>query len=521
MVFSNSNRFLLFLIAFLSGFTNLVRAQMDGSWIATVQFDAYPDLIRLEFGSDQKLYTKIYYANIPFQEVKQVRYTANQLVFSIETPDRTFDFNLTFEGDTLKGNLRIADQIYPIVFLKVIQNSLEHLQNLVGFYQFGQSEIIEVDLLATDDFVFNLVFLNFKTGQKQIAFALNDTTFMVGKKMLQIYPIQTIIKFRKQTDSDYKLEWGGRWSTKKLKPLSQESLTFTVFPDSLRLYGDLSYADTNRRYPLLVFVPDAGVQGRNNILDDYIHFLPYTGIATLIYDKRGCFQSEGNYKNTDLFTLADDVITIIKTLKKHPRIDSSQIILFGLGQGTVINNLISRKLKVQAMINIGTVTRSLQEQDLEIIRSYMTLEGYKTKSVRRAIRHQKNAFKFIAGKLKRSKFEQCSNFIRDSAWTKYLILSHNKESIKWWQKHKDLNLSDRWQTLDIPILNLYGSADLTLNVAKSQKFKTVHIFKDYDHFLLLGKRRGALQYTEVLGYPPDLFNLIQTWLEGKLSLKGR
>lgn len=510
----------LLLSSFLLSFGTPLAAQWDGSWVATVQFSTYPDLIRLEFGSDQKLYAKIYYENIPFQEAQKISYIGNRLVFSLKTPDQIFDFNLIFEGDTLKGDLRLADQIYPIVFLKVIQNSLEHLQNLVGFYQFGQSEIIEVDLLATDDFVFNLVFLNFKTGQKQIAFALNDTTFVVGERMLQVYPIQTVIKFRKPPNSDYELDWGGKRSLKKLKPLGQESLTFTVLP-KLRLYGNLTYAATSRRYPLLVFVPDAGVQGRNNILDDYIHFLPHAGLATLVYDKRGCFQSEGNYKNTSLSTLGDDVIAMIQKLKTHPRIDSNQIILFGVGQGTVVNNLISRKLKVQAMVNIGTVAHSLQQQDLEIIESYMVMEAYAIGSIRRAIRHQKRAFRFIEGQLKQSKFEDYSRAIADSAWSKYLILSHKADLIKWWQQHKRLQLLDGWRNLNIPVLNLYGSADLTLKVSDNQKLilnQTVKVFKGYDHFLLLGERRGALQYTEVLGYPADLFSLIQTWLEEKLKL---
>ncbi len=171
-----------------------------GSWVSTAQFGAYPDLIRLEIDSDTTLYGKIYYENIDFQQVIDLQYKNKNLTFKIVDlkKERVFSFDLQHKKDTLKGVFRMDNQTYLVTFIKIVQLSLPKLEEYVGFYKTEIDQIIEVSIFPTDNFVFNLSVLNFSTGKKHIVFPTNDSTFIAGKKNLQIYPIYQTFCFFKE-----------------------------------------------------------------------------------------------------------------------------------------------------------------------------------------------------------------------------------------------------------------------------------------------------------------------------------
>ncbi len=310
---------------------------------------------------------------------------------------------------------------------------------------------------------------------------------------------------------------------KRLKDIVKEDIIFSISKENIDIHGTLSYPDTVGTYPLVVFVPDAGWQARNNILDDYMRLLPHKGLATLIYDKRGCFKSGGNYKTTDLTTFAKDAIFIIEKLKQHPNIKANKVALLGVGQGGVLNALIGKMYPtISCIVNISTVAHTLEEQDYEIIRSYMTLEGYNNSTINKALSYQKKAFSYLKGFITEDNFEKYATEVTNTEWEKYLILPYKTELIDWWKKHYNLKVQDYWKTLEIPILSLYGENDLTLNAEKNKilmqkitksKYSQVKYYEKVDHFLLKGKRKGDLQYTEIDGYPENLFYFIADWLK--------
>ena len=60
------------------------------------------------------------------------------------------------------------------------------------------------------------------------------------------------------------------------------------------------------------------------------------GIAALVYDKRGCGASSGDWATASQFELAEDALAAVVLLKKRPEIDPRHIGLWGMSQGAGI-----------------------------------------------------------------------------------------------------------------------------------------------------------------------------------------
>ncbi len=105
-----------------------------------------------------------------------------------------------------------------------------------------------------------------------------------------------------------------------------------TFPSGdLTLRGRLVLPAGEGPFPAVVVVHGSGDE---SAVETYFH--PYLfaahGIATLVYDKRGTGESEGDYTQ-NFHVLAGDVIAALRRLRAEPSIDASAIHLAGFSQG--------------------------------------------------------------------------------------------------------------------------------------------------------------------------------------------
>jgi pimeloyl-ACP methyl ester carboxylesterase len=121
-----------------------------------------------------------------------------------------------------------------------------------------------------------------------------------------------------------------------------------------------STTPATRRYPLVVFVSDAGEHDRNASHHGHLpnliiaERLARAGWASIRWDDRGVGSSTGTLLVAGIPELALEVDHVIKTLGSDPRIDTSRIILLASGEGGLVAAAVAERRPVDHIILLGT-----------------------------------------------------------------------------------------------------------------------------------------------------------------------
>jgi alpha-beta hydrolase superfamily lysophospholipase len=117
----------------------------------------------------------------------------------------------------------------------------------------------------------------------------------------------------------------------------------------IRLAGSLLLPRADKPVPAVVFVHGAAYHERGDNREEAEYFVS-RGIAALIYDKRGCGASTGDWTTASQLDLAEDALAAIRLLEEHPEIDSRHIGLWGMSQGASIIPLAAVRSKDVAFL---------------------------------------------------------------------------------------------------------------------------------------------------------------------------
>jgi pimeloyl-ACP methyl ester carboxylesterase len=104
----------------------------------------------------------------------------------------------------------------------------------------------------------------------------------------------------------------------------------------LQLAGTLYVPLSGQPAPAVVFVHGAGPAVRGDRYHELARHFARKGVASLIYDKRGCGASTGDWTRAGLYDLAEDALACVRLLRSRPEIKPTQVGLWGLSQGASI-----------------------------------------------------------------------------------------------------------------------------------------------------------------------------------------
>src|SRR5437016_3503638 len=108
------------------------------------------------------------------------------------------------------------------------------------------------------------------------------------------------------------------------------------------LVGSVFKPTTNTPHPGVVLITGSGDAPRGG-LREYAEHLCSLGLTALIYDKRGCGESGGDWTTASLDDLAGDAANAIAYLKKLPQVDPNRVGVWGVSQaGWIIPVLAAR-----------------------------------------------------------------------------------------------------------------------------------------------------------------------------------
>lgn len=198
-----------------------------------------------------------------------------------------------------------------------------------GAYRLDDGRLVVV--VARDPDTLRYSFLN---GESHALWFAGENTFEAGPGWSDRTPVQVRAAFQPPEKDGYSqgFTWKGpEGSEKRGQRLDLPETHFTFPSGDLTLRGKLVTPLGKGPFPAVVIVHGSG---RDSAVDGYAqpYWFASHGIATLVFDKRGTGESDGEYTQ-NFHVLARDVLAAVDWLRRQPAIDPARIHLSGYSQG--------------------------------------------------------------------------------------------------------------------------------------------------------------------------------------------
>lgn len=149
----------------------------------------------------------------------------------------------------------------------------------------------------------------------------------------------------------------------------------TFQSDKLLLSGTLIVPENDIPPPCVILIHGSGAQDRdgnisgfNTQIFKYIaEDLAQRGIASFRYDKRGCGQSEGNFKIAGLSEMVDDACAAVDFINNQiSQIDPNKIYVLGHSEGAVLApEIAARRKQLAGIVMLCASLRSFEEDGIK------------------------------------------------------------------------------------------------------------------------------------------------------------
>jgi pimeloyl-ACP methyl ester carboxylesterase len=261
-------------------------------------------------------------------------------------------------------------------------------------------------------------------------------------------------------------------AAKKEKNFSEEEIKF--INAGISLAGVLfKPKNAGKSTPYVILIQRSGWEDRNTA---WYHSLGYMlaskGIGVLLYDKRGCGKSTGDFSKADFNDLADDAASAFKYLSGRKDLNYTKIGFLGASQGGWLTPLAANKVKGCgfAILVVGPAV-SLYEQDINRVEYTLKDEGYSKESIDSALRYSNLFFKYIQTNNAKDweVLRTYTSVIKDKKWIDQLDVpqSQTGDDVLWWRK----NAYDPTETLKkikCPVLSIFGEKDVLVPPAENK-----------------------------------------------------
>jgi pimeloyl-ACP methyl ester carboxylesterase len=447
----------------------------------------------------------------------------NIVKFQLALAGATVEFSGEATGNTLKGSAVRNGAAGSFEFFRVAQIPTQDMLKYAGSYRLTGARSIGIGRLQIPGQIDFLVYADVTSGKIGILTPLSETEFVSGPAIMDDYPFETRVAFHRGPAGWTSLTWkeGGRESQAARTPIDEIPVRFTS--GDLQLGGTLLVPRSSRTVPAMVMVPGSNPQTRYGLgPDPYI--VAGSGVAVLIYDKRGCGESGGNcQRDYPVPVLSQDLSAAVQFLKTQSKIDPRKIGLFGISQGGwVVPAAAAHSADVAFAITIaasGLPTDGNNEYEID---SELRLRNFSADA-----RQQMRQLEDLRWKTVRSGGDDWNTF-RDAVskaskenWFGFARLPRsflemndaNRERIMSWVKQEASTIYDPvpdWEKIHVPVLAMYGEYDKDVPPVQSSQILDAAL-----------KKAGNRHYT-VKVYPKanhGLWRLEKDALSARLSYR--
>jgi len=422
---------------------------------------------------------------------------------------------LSFEGQVTNGVMTglVEDRGKKLPFRLDLMAETDP-SRYVGIYQVGPRHFIEIG-----PYIVSLLSLDTQSGQLRFLLPRSEADFVCGPGV-KTYPVEATIHFTtnqlgRVTAMQWKAENAPALVGTPIKELQQEEMSFKNGETTLS--GTLVLPPTKGPHPAVVLVHGSGPAVR----EDYhfiADFFALNGVAALIYDKRGCGSSTGDWRKSGFGDFSGDALAGLELLKNRPDINPRQIGLEGGSQGGwVVGLAASRSTNVAFIISVSGPGITPEEQCAFVIEHRMKAAGFSEADFHEALSLWRLDSRCARTDSGWDELEAARRAARKKPWYSgdVVWLGPSDSRLKQWQLIWDYDPVPVLRQVHCPVLSIFGELDPLVPVQKSADiWKTalteagnqdvvIKIVPNADHGITDMRNGTAL---------PDFFTLQRDWL---------
>ena len=426
---------------------------------------------------------------------------------------------LSFDGQMTNGVMTgvVEDGVTKLPFRLDLTGRIDS-SRYTGIYQAGPEHFISIapydaPLLAS------LIAFDIQSGEFRLLLPRSGVDFVCGSGA-KIYPVQATLHFTtnetgRVTALQWKPENGPAMVGTRIKALPEEQVSFTN--GDVILSGTLVLPPIKGPHPAVVLVTGSGASVRSELRRD-ADFFALNGVAALIYDKRGCGRSTGDWTKSGFDDLADDALSGLELLKNRPDINPHQIGLWGVSQGGWIVSLAaSRCADVAFIISVSGPGITPEAQVAYCVEHWMKAAGYSKADVNEA--HSLSLLTVQCRATDRSwdELEAARKAAQKKPWYNACpSLDRDAPGVsKFWQLIWNYDPVPVLREVHCPVLAIYGELDPLVPPQKSADIwrtalinadnhnVVIKVFPHADHEILNPRNMAPL---------PGFFTLQRDWL---------
>ena len=254
------------------------------------------------------------------------------------------------------------------------------------------------------------------------------------------------------------------------KPSPYEAIDISFHNGAVTLAGTLCIPRTTGRHAAVVLLQGSGSEtrwGTNRFIADRF---AQSGIAALVYDKRGSGASTGDWKASSYDDLANDAIAGIDLLASRSEIDPTRIGLHGHSEGGIIAAIAAARApsRVAFVVAEDTVAGLVRDQDFYRVSHQITQAGFSNNEIKEALSLYKLMLDVACGTKPYHVLATASQTVREKNWYQWLAIPPEDSYLwSWYRKIGNLDTLVFWKEVRAPVLLVYGESDQLVPVNES------------------------------------------------------
>lgn len=252
-------------------------------------------------------------------------------------------------------------------------------------------------------------------------------------------------------------------------PYGREEVTFRV--GSAVLSGTLLRPRSAGVHPGIVFLHGSGPETRWGTSFFFADRFARSGVAALVFDKRGSGESTGDWKTIAYEELAGDYLAAVRFLQAQSGVNPKQVGIIGHSQGATISPLIAARPGAVAFVIAAAAigTGPIYTQDL--YRTHNDLEdgGFTEPGLSQAMALYTQWINVARTGEGWDELDRAMAEARNEKWFSALGLPQNKDNwlYKWYPPVGNFNPLPLWEQVKVPVLLIYGERDRNTPVPPS------------------------------------------------------
>jgi len=414
--------------------------------------------------------------------------------------------------------------------------SVDVLERYEGTYRVGKHGLLTLSRSVASD---NLHYLELPSGRTGVLFYLPNSELTGGPCIYCPGPeyVRVSLDPRQSGRAQHVRVTihGGTVDAPRIETHSEQEVRF-VSKDGTDLAGSLLLPSGKGPHPAVVFAHGSNAQTRNGF-NGNIRFIAEayarSGIAALIFDKRGTGRSKGDWEKANFDLLADDVAAGVGFLKTRDDIRADRIGLTGSSQAGWIMTLASRRVPDVRFIQMRSSSpMSVREANRSQLVLMMESERFPQSEIQRALDVRDMMDDYAVTGENWEQLEAASKQVENEYWMSQFIgglPAKDSPDHAWLRKAFTYdtvaavrNFKGAWQVT-------YGASDIVVDVPQAKawfekairygrsKDVTIEIVPNADHNYF--ETRTGLDHREFPGYSrfvPGIFDKITRWANERM-----